>query len=62
MSTNCTHSGLRGFCTDYDRHLGVMVYFWTCEGCGALLDEARREEYRPSFDPRGNDPYLSAAR
>jgi hypothetical protein len=37
----------------------VLTYFWTCERCGAQLHEARRDDYRPSFDPRGNDPYLA---
>ena len=60
MSISCTHSGFRGFCTVYDHSLGVLVYFWTCEGCGARLGEARREQYRPQFDPQGNDRYLSA--
>jgi hypothetical protein len=62
MSNSCTHTDFRGFCTSYDQHQGVLVYFWTCEGCGERLGEARREEYRPRFDPRGNDQYLSATR
>ena len=37
----------------------MLVYYWTCERCGARLNEARREPYRPSFDPHGNDRYLS---
>jgi hypothetical protein len=37
----------------------VLVYFWTCERCGARLDEARREDYRPAFDPHGNDRFLA---
>jgi hypothetical protein len=57
--TNCPHSGLRDIRTAYDRRRGLLVYFWTCEQCGTRLDEARREEYRPSFDPHGNDPYLA---
>jgi hypothetical protein len=45
----CSHDGFHGICTSYDRKRGVLVYFWTCERCGARLHEARREEYRPSF-------------
>ena len=62
MSIDCTHSGFRGFCTSYDRNEGVLVYFWICEHCGERLGEVRREEYRPRFDPRGNDQFITATR
>jgi hypothetical protein len=39
----------------------VLIYFWTCERCGARLNEAARESYRPQFDPHGNDRFLPAA-
>jgi hypothetical protein len=55
---DCSHSGFRDFCSHYDHGTGVLVYYWICERCGERLSEARREEYRPLFDPRGNDPYL----
>lgn len=45
----------------YDRNSGVLVYFWTCESCGKRLGEARREDYRPQFDPQGNQRFLAAA-
>jgi hypothetical protein len=45
----------------YDRGRGVLVYYWICERCGALLGEARRQEYRPEFDPNGNDRFVASA-
>jgi hypothetical protein len=54
----CEHEGLRDISTSYDRDRGLLVYYWTCEGCGERLEDTRLEEYRPRFDPRGNDAYL----
>jgi hypothetical protein len=54
----CQHDGFHAIRTTYDRATGVLVYFWTCERCGRRLGEARREEYRPAFDPRGNRRFL----
>jgi hypothetical protein len=56
----CAHDGFHGISTSYDRDRGVLVYHWTCESCGARLSEAAREQYRPTFDPRGNEPFLRA--
>jgi hypothetical protein len=58
---DCAHTGFHGFGTDYDRRHGLLVYYWVCERCGARLGDARREEYRPAFDPRRNDPYVVPA-
>jgi hypothetical protein len=55
----CRHNGFHDISTAYDRGSGVLVFHWTCALCGARLNEARREPYRPSFDPRGNDPFLA---
>jgi hypothetical protein len=55
----CSHDGLHGFITAYDRNSGVLVYFWTCERCGERLGEARREPYRPDYDPHGNDRFFT---
>jgi hypothetical protein len=54
---SCSHEGFHEIRTVYERDHGVLRYFWTCERCGARLCEARREEYRPSFDPNGNDRF-----
>jgi hypothetical protein len=51
---SCAHDGFRGINTSYDQRRGVLVYFWTCERCGQRMGEARREQYRPAFDPQGH--------
>ena len=56
----CSHEGFHAIGTSYDRHNGVLVYFWACEHCGVRLGEARRERYRPSYDPHGNQRYVTA--
>jgi hypothetical protein len=58
----CKHDGFHAIGTTYDIRRGVLVYHWTCEGCGKRLREAGRQEYRPQFDPRGNERYLTATR
>jgi hypothetical protein len=58
---SCAHRGFHGIQTMYDRGRGVLVYYWICERCGALLGEARRQEYRPEFDPNGNDRFVASA-
>jgi hypothetical protein len=51
----CTHDCYRDICTQYDRRSAVLVYFWTCEGCGTRLGEVARERYQPNFEPGGNE-------
>jgi hypothetical protein len=58
---SCPHDGYHTISTSYDRHRGLLVFHWSCERCGAPLREARREPYRPSFDPRGNDALMGGA-
>ena len=53
----CSHNGYHGIGTAYDRARGLLVYFWTCERCGERLREARREDYRPAYNPSGNDRF-----
>jgi hypothetical protein len=60
--TTCSHEGYHGIRTDYDRRTGILVYFWTCELCGTRLDEVRREEYRPRFEPFGQFGAVPAPR
>ena len=55
----CRHDGFHDIGTEYDRTRELLVFHWTCELCGARLSEAWREPYRPSFDPRGNERFLS---
>jgi hypothetical protein len=54
VQMTCEHDGFHAIQTAYDRSTGVLVYFWVCERCGARLCEARRETYRPAFNPAGN--------
>jgi hypothetical protein len=62
IGMSCSHEGFHGISSAYDRTSGVLHYFWTCERCGARLRKARSEEYRPSYDPRGNDRFLPLSR
>jgi hypothetical protein len=55
----CAHDDFHSVRSAYDRRRGLLVFYWTCERCGARLREAGREEYRPHFDPRGHEKYLS---
>jgi hypothetical protein len=59
---SCRHQGFHGIRTTYDRHSGVLVYFWTCEVCGERLREARREDYRPRYDPHGSQRFQPVSR
>jgi hypothetical protein len=56
----CAHDGFHAIDTKYDRRNGVLVYFWACERCGARLGDARRERYRPSYDPDGNERFVTS--
>jgi hypothetical protein len=56
----CAHDGFHAIGTNYDRRNGVLVYFWACERCGARLSDARREPYRPSYDPHGNERFVTS--
>ena len=57
----CSHEGFHCIRAWYERRSGVLVYYWTCEGCGARLGELRRQPYRPQFDPHGNERFLAVA-
>jgi hypothetical protein len=59
-AVSCSHEGFHSIHSSYDRRSGLLVYFWICERCGTPLNEARREPYRPRFDPHGNDRFLPA--
>lgn len=62
MLVDCAHDGYRDIRSRYDSERGVLFYFWTCECCTTRLGEAAREEYRPRYDPGGNDEFLAALR
>lgn len=58
---SCDHDGFHAVRTSYDKRTGILVYFWACERCGETLHEAGREQYRPAFDPHGNDRFLAVS-
>ena len=58
-TTGCAHNGFHAIRTKYDRRSGVLVYFWSCERCDTRLGEARREPYRPAYDPAGNERFAT---
>jgi hypothetical protein len=55
----CSHGDIHDAVTLFDRNTGELVYTRVCGKCGQRLDVMLREAYRPSFDPHGNDRYLS---
>jgi hypothetical protein len=57
--TACAHDGFHAIGTNYDRRNGVLVYFWACERCGTRLGDAGSERYRPSYDPQGNERFVT---
>lgn len=58
----CDHHGYHTVRSEYHPGPELLIYLWICERCGARLGEARRMRYRPRFNPRGNDGYLTASR
>jgi hypothetical protein len=56
----CAHDGFHGISTAYDQLRGVLVYYWTCERCGARLAEVSRTAYRPAYDPHGTERFLAS--
>jgi hypothetical protein len=53
VGTVCAHRDFHEIRTSYDRRRGILIYWWTCEHCGARLSEALRTPYRPLFEPNG---------
>jgi hypothetical protein len=51
----CSHDGFHDISSSYDRLRGELVYFWVCERCGDVLEEANRAAYRPAYDPHGHE-------
>jgi hypothetical protein len=59
---DCAHEGFHGIRSSYDQRRGLLLFFWSCERCGTRLRELHREEYRPRFEPRGNDRHATPLR
>jgi hypothetical protein len=60
-TTNCTHDGFHSGQGRYIQATGRLRYVVICDDCGAELREVTELEYRPDFDPHGNDEFLRAA-
>ena len=54
----CPHDDFRSISSQYDRAAKLLVYFSLCDTCGARLEDVHSVEYRPNFDPHGNDRFL----
>jgi hypothetical protein len=54
----CHHDGYREIVTRYDRAGGLLTFYWRCESCGVLLQEADRRRYRPRFAPLPQASYF----
>jgi hypothetical protein len=54
---NCAHDGYHALQSEYDRSRAVLVYVWVCEACGSRLRVAAEQQYRPAYDPHGNDRF-----
>ena len=59
---HCSHTGFHRIDSSYDRRMGVLVFFWTCERCGVRLGEAARQHYRPAYDRFGYERHQLVAR
>lgn len=55
----CTHDGFHSGEGRYIEETRVLRYIVTCDSCGAELREVTAEQYSPSYDPHGNDTYLT---
>ena len=57
---DCTHDGFHSGQGRYIRETSSLRYVMVCDACLAELREVEVLEYRPQYNPRGNDAYLSA--
>jgi hypothetical protein len=56
----CEHTGFHSAEARYEAATGTLRYIVVCDACRRELRELLVQPYAPSFDPRGNDAYLSA--
>lgn len=57
----CRHDGFHSGQGRYDPRSGRLRYVLVCDACHRELGEVETVEYRPAFDPHGNDPHPKAA-
>jgi hypothetical protein len=57
----CTHEGFHSGLGRYSPDTSVLRYVVVCDECQQEMREVAVHEYRPQFDPGGNDEYLPRA-
>lgn len=57
----CKHDGFHSGQGRYSPVSGELRYVMVCDECQQELAEIQTEQYRPSYDPNGNDAFLDAA-
>jgi hypothetical protein len=57
--TPCPHDGFHSGLGRYSRESSTLRYVVVCDDCQQELREVDVHEYRPQYDPAGNDPYVS---
>jgi hypothetical protein len=57
----CDHQGFHSGEGRYDERTRTLRYVVVCDTCHAEVRVVSVEDYAPSYDPSGNDGYLSAA-
>lgn len=56
---HCRHDGFHSGQGRYSRDTQRLRYVMVCDTCEQELREVVTMDYRPEFDPRGNEPYLT---
>ena len=56
---DCDHTGFHSGAGRYDTATETLRYVVVCDACGNELREVLVQPYAPSFDPRGNDGFLT---
>lgn len=56
---HCRHDGFHSGQGRYSADTQRLRYVMVCDTCEQELAEVTTIEYRPDFDPRGNEPYLT---
>ena len=58
---DCQHDGFHSGQGRYVPETGSIRYVMVCDLCRTELREVEVLEYRPAYDPGGNDAYLRAS-
>jgi len=59
--TSCSHDGFHSGQGRYLHDSGVLRYVVVCDDCHAEVREVQAQEYRPRFDPHGNEAHRPLA-